>query len=94
MRRKVVTATMESTSSNPTEGVPSSQTAIEDQATDRGEESTQSPPKRYTEVAEPLLQPSHTIPAEKEPAYTTEKEAISNGAEKEAVYNLDDGKEV
>jgi hypothetical protein len=53
-----------------------------------------SPASRYTEIIEPILQPSHTLPSEKEPAYTTEKEAVYNGAEKEAVYDPDDWKEV
>ena len=75
MKRKAVAGTMESTSSNPTEDAPSSQTAAEYQVASQGEPSTHSPAAKYTEIVEPLMQPSHTTPAEKEPAYTTEKEA-------------------
>jgi hypothetical protein len=94
MTRKAVAATVESISSNPTEDAPSSQTAVECRVVDQGERPTGPPASGYTEIIGPIMQPSHTIPAEKEPAYTTEKEAIYNGAEKEAVYNPDDWKEV
>jgi hypothetical protein len=71
MRRKDVAAVKESTSSSSSDDAPSFQHKVEDHMIDHGKTSTHGPADRYTEMVEPLLRPSHTIPADKEPAYTT-----------------------
>ena len=48
----------------------------------------------YAEISAPGIQPSHTVQAEKEAAYTTDKETVDVPAEKEFVPSTDGDKEV
>ena len=80
--------------SNPSDNAWSVQTAVKDQPIEDAEPSTHPSANRFTEVFSPTIQPSHTVQEEKEAAYTTEKQVVYSGAEKEPAFNPENGKEV